>query len=146
MWDFPGSGIESVSPAFAGGFFTTEPRGKLSGPFFDIEISEECFSDGGRRGFISHRHFLSFTGNCAVYPYIQGSLVAQMVKDLPIMQETWVRSLGWEDPRRRKWQPTPVFLPGESHGQRSLAGYSPWGCKELDTTERLTHIFTLIFF
>ena len=33
------------------------------------------------------------------------------------------------------WQPTPVFLPGESHGQRSLAGYSPWGCKELDTTE-----------
>ena len=35
------------------------------------------------------------------------------------------------------WQPTPVFLPGESHGQRSLAGYSPWGHKELDTTERL---------
>ena len=38
---------------------------------------------------------------------------------------------------RRKWQPTPVFLPGKSHGQRSLAGYSPWGHKELDTTERL---------
>ena len=35
-------------------------------------------------------------------------------------------------PWRRKWQPTPVFLPRESHGQRSLAGYSPWGCKELD--------------
>ena len=33
---------------------------------------------------------------------------------------------GWEDPWRRKWQPTPVFLPGESHGQRSLVGYSPW--------------------
>ena len=41
-------------------------------------------------------------------------------------------------PWRRKWQPTPVFLPGESHGQRSLAGYSPWGHKESDTTERLT--------
>ena len=39
---------------------------------------------------------------------------------------------------RRKWQPTPVVLPGESHGQRSLVGYSPWGCKELDTTEQLT--------
>ena len=39
---------------------------------------------------------------------------------------------------RRKWQPTPVFLPGESHGQRSLAGYSPWGRKKSDTTERLT--------
>ena len=39
---------------------------------------------------------------------------------------------------RRKWQPTPVFLPGESHGQRSLAGYSPWGHKESDTTKWLT--------
>ena len=37
--------------------------------------------------------------------------------------------------RRSQWQPTPVFLPGESHGQRSLASYSPWGQKELDTTE-----------
>ena len=41
-------------------------------------------------------------------------------------------------PWRRKWQPTPVFLPGESHGQRSLVGYSPWGCRELDMTERLS--------
>ena len=40
-------------------------------------------------------------------------------------------------PWRRKWQPTPVFLPGESHGRRNLVGYSPWGCKESDTTERL---------
>ena len=40
---------------------------------------------------------------------------------------------------RRKWQPTPVFLPGESHGQRSLASYSPWNRKESDMTERLTH-------
>ena len=39
---------------------------------------------------------------------------------------------------RREWLPTPVFLPGESHGQRSLAGYSPWGHKESDTTEQLT--------
>jgi len=37
-----------------------------------------------------------------------------------------------------KWQPTPVFLPGESHRQRSLVGYSPWGCKELDRTEQTT--------
>ena len=43
-------------------------------------------------------------------------------------------------PWRREWQPTPVFLPGESHGQRSLEGYSPWGCKESDMTEGLrTH-------
>ena len=45
---------------------------------------------------------------------------------------------GQEDPRSRKWQPTPVFLPGEFHGQSSLAGYSPRGCKESDTTEQLT--------
>ena len=40
-------------------------------------------------------------------------------------------------PWRRKWQPTPVFLPGESHGQRSLVGYSPWDHKQSDATERL---------
>ena len=50
-----------------------------------------------------------------------------------------VQSLGWEDPLRNTWQPTAVFFPGESHRQRSLAGHSLWGCKELNTTERLTH-------
>ena len=52
------------------------------------------------------------------------SLVAQMVKNDPAMWEMWIRSLGWVIPLRREWQPTPVFLPGESHGQRNLAGYS----------------------
>ena len=42
-------------------------------------------------------------------------------------------------PWRTKWQPTPVFLPGKSYGQRSLEGYSPWGCKALDMTERLNN-------
>ena len=65
------------------------------------------------------------------------SLVAQMVKRLPAMRETQDRSLGWEDPWRRKWQPTPVLLPGKFHEPRSLVGYSPWGRKELDKTERL---------
>ena len=50
----------------------------------------------------------------------------------------WVQSLGQEDPWRRKWQLIPVFLPGKSHGQRRLAGYSPGGGKELGTTERLS--------
>jgi len=43
---------------------------------------------------------------------------------------------------RRKWQPTPVFLPGESHGQGGLVGCSLWGCKESDTTKQLTHTHT----
>ena len=63
--------------------------------------------------------------------------MAQTVKHLPAVWETgfdpWVRKIPW----RRKWQPTPVFLPGKSHGRRSLVGYSPWGRKESDTTERL---------
>ena len=45
--------------------------------------------------------------------------------------------------RRRQWHPTPVLLPGKSHGQRSLVGCSPWGCEELDTTEQLHFHFSL---
>ena len=65
-----------------------------------------------------------------------------MVKNLPANAgdikrhafDPWVRKNPW----RREWLPTPVFLPKESHGQRSLAGYSPWGCEQSDTTEQLT--------
>ena len=53
-----------------------------------------------------------------------------------------VGSLGQEDTLRRLWPPTPVFLPGESHRRRGLAGYSPWGRKELDITELLIHTHT----
>ena len=58
-----------------------------------------------------------------------------MVKNLPVMQESWVQSLGWEDHLEEGMQPTPVFLPGKSHEQRSLVGYSSWGHKESDMTE-----------
>ena len=62
-------------------------------------------------------------------------LVAQMAKNPPAMQETrfnpWVRKILW----RREWLPTPVFLPGEFHAQRSLVGYSPWDPKDSDTTD-----------
>ena len=53
------------------------------------------------------------------------------------MYSPWVRKI----PRRREWQPTPVFFPVESHGQRSLAGYSPWGREESNRTE-YAHIHT----
>ena len=76
-------------------------------------------------------------------PHVSGleaSLVAQLVKNLSACN---VRDLGSipgleKNPWRREWHPTPVFLPGESHGQRSLVGYSPWHHKEEDTTEQLT--------
>ena len=68
---------------------------------------------------------------CSLPLWSRTSLVAQMVKRLPAMQETWIRSLGWEAPLEKKWQPTPVFLPGEFHGWRSLVGYSLWGLKRV---------------
>ena len=67
-----------------------------------------------------------------------GFLGGPMVKNLPAMQEIQVWSLDWEDPLRRTWQPTPIFLPRESHGQRSLVGYRPWGLKESDMTKWLS--------
>ena len=70
------------------------------------------------------------------------SLVAQTVKNLPVMLVIQVWSLGQENTLEEGLN-TPVFLPGEFHGQRSLAGYSPkspWGHKESDSTERLTHM------
>ena len=62
-----------------------------------------------------------------------------MVKIPSAMQETWVPFLGPEDLLEEGVATHPVFLPGESHGQRSPAGYSPWGHRELDATEVIEH-------
>ena len=72
----------------------------------------------------------------------RASLVFQTEKNLPAMQEIWVQSLGWEGPLDEGMQPTPVFLPGDFHGQKSLVCYSPLGHRESDTTERLTLSFS----
>ena len=50
--------------------------------------------------------------------------------------------MGWEDPQRRKWQPTPVPLPGKSHGRRNLVGCSPWGCKSWTRLSNFTFFLT----
>ena len=77
--------------------------------------------------------------------FASASMVAQTVKPLPAKRRPrfnpWVRKSPW----RRKWQPTPVFLPGEFHGQRSLVGYSPWGRREWDMTERFHFHFSYCF-
>ena len=73
--------------------------------------------------------------------------MARWVKNLPVMQgrcrkrgfDTWVGKIPW----RRAWQPTLLFLLGESHGQRSLVDSSPWGRKELDRTETTEHALLL---
>ena len=75
------------------------------------------------------------------FQYSWTSLVAQtsqVAKNPPAVWEMRVRSLGWEDHCSRAWQPTPVFLPAESPGQRSLVGYSPWVHKESNMTEQLS--------
>ena len=104
------SAISCIS-CIAGGFFTTEPPGKSISKTWK---QPKCLSIDGT-----------------------------VVKNLPLMQEThkrctfnlWVGKIPW----RMKWQPTPVFLPEKSHGQRSLVGYSSWGHKESDMTEQLNN-------
>ena len=65
------------------------------------------------------------------------SHVTQLVKNLPAMLETWVRFLGWEDPLEKEMATHSSTLAWRIPWGRSLVGYTPWGCKELDTTERL---------
>ena len=73
---------------------------------------------------------LALTVLCFSVSYLKGLLELSSCLCL----NSWIGKIPW----RRKWQPTPVFLPGKSHGQRSLAGYSPWGRKELGPAAWLT--------
>ena len=75
--------------------------------------------------------------------------MTQQVKTLPAIPETqemWVQFLGLEDPLEEGMATHSVLLPGESHGLRSLAGYSPWGCKESAMTEQLSTAHTRLCF
>ena len=105
----------------------------LSGGFPDSSVGKESTYNAGDPGLSPGLGRSNGGGIGYPLQYSWASLVAQLVKNLPAIQETWVRSLGWEDPWRRERLPTPVFWPGEFHGL-----YSPWGCKELDMTERLS--------
>ena len=74
--------------------------------------------------FLAVYHFIIVFYNCGLPRWLSGKCRFDL----------WVRKIPW----RRKWQPTPVFLPGKSHGQKSLVGCNPWGRKELGTAGRLT--------
>ena len=84
--------------------------------------------------------FFKLEDNC----FIGASLVAQTVKNLPAMQRPRFDPWVWKIPWRREWLPTPVFFPGKFQGQRSLVGYSPQSCKELDTTEQQLTLFSAL--
>ena len=103
--------------------------------FPDSSVAKESTCNGGDPSSGSGRS----AGEGIGYPlqYSWASLVAQLIKKLPAMRETWVRSLGsipglGSFPWKRERLPTPVFWPGEFHGL-----YSPWGHRDLDMTERL---------
>ena len=70
--------------------------------------------------------------------------MVQMVKNLPAMQETQLRSLYWEDPLEKEMATHSILLPGKSHGRRSLVSYSLWGRKDSDTMSDFTFTFTFI--
>ena len=95
--------------------------------FPDSSVGKESACNAGDPG--------SIPGEGTGYPlqYSWASLVAQLVKNLPAMQETWVQSLGWEDPLEKGKATHSSILAEEFHGL-----YSPWGHKESDTTERLS--------
>ena len=71
--------------------------------------------------------------------------MAQSVKNLPAMQKTWLRSLGWEDPLEKGKATHSSILAWRIPGMEALACYSSWGCKESDATERLTHLAEMGF-
>ena len=200
MWDLSRPGIESVSPALAGWFFTTGPPGKssrhsLNPASIGLQCPRGCFwaiSAAGVSGITinfnsnksTHTEVNTFqTSACCAWG-AHSSSKSKIIVDYPLLLttcsippsqqlfqlfyfrdiimvvltiSTWQRALGvnillrcnvhseeltnckgiyisW----RRAWQPTPVFLLGESHGQRSLVGYGPRGCKESDTTAGLS--------
>ena len=171
MWHLPGPGIKPMYPALADGFLTTRPPVKphipsLSLPllFFIIPWPMSLYISSRKyrlhSTYLGHfpfycckSDFVFITCSCQLRPKVQSVTVPFMQNGgfpdgsdskesicLPCRRlkfDPWVGKIPW----RREWQPTPVFLPGESHGQRSLVGYSPWGHEESDTTERITFSF-----
>ena len=98
--------------------------------FPDSSVGKESACSAGNPGSIPGLG--RFPGEGLGYPlqYSWASPVAQLVKNLPALWETWVQPLGWEDPLEKGKATTLVFWPGEFHGL-----CRPWGCKESDTTE-----------
>ena len=114
--------LEWVAVSFSRG--SSWPRDQIhvsciAGSFFTTELPRKLYMIMGKR----HPH--STDECCKTWRSTQD----------PCTNEGNVGKIPW----RRKWQPTPVFLPGKSHGQRSLVDYSPWGRKESDTTEQVNN-------
>ena len=136
---FPGGPSGKESPCNVGDLASNPGLGRSPGEgngyplqYSDLENSMDCIVHAVAKSRTQLKQF----------HFHQASLVAQWVKSLSARKKTqgqsWVSKILW----RRKWQPTPIFLPGEFHGQRSIVGYSPWDHKDWDTTECLSLQFT----
>ena len=104
----------------------------------EVSIELPKFPSFSNLGIFSQIIIYASFNICSMHIWV--SLVAQMVKNLPAVWETWIRSLGWEDALEKEMQPTPVFWPGEVH-----VLYSPWGHKESDTIEWLSVTSILVW-
>ena len=93
----------------------------MAGPLLSLKYLQCMFSFFGYAGSSLLQGLFSSYGEPS---YSMGFSDSSVGKESPAGQETWVGKILW----RRKWQPTPVFLPGKSHGQKRLAGCSPWVC------------------
>ena len=141
VWDLPRPGIKPVSPALAGGFLTTGPPGKSRKlGFIDtdtgVSVLHAFYIVGtvlNNLMFPQSASSLSFSGTCVSFHQVIGFPRWLSGKESACLSckrlrfSSSVEKIAW----RRAWHSTPVFLPGEFHGQRSLAGYSPWGFKRL---------------
>ena len=97
-------------------------------------VNQALFNRGSAQQDLLTERVLFPTGPCVSrFPFLFYLFPWWLLQQRRPRFDPWVRKILW----RRKWQPTPVFFPGKSHGGRNLVGYSPWGCKESDTTERL---------
>ena len=111
------------------------PKNSFSKGFPDGSDGKESACNTGDLGLIPGLGRSSGEGTGYPLQYSWASLVAKMVENPPVMQETWARSWVGKIPWRRAWQHTPVFCLENPHGQRSLTGYGLWVSKQLDTTE-----------
>ena len=114
-------------------YLTARFGSSVSKGFPCSSVGKESACDAGDPGLIPGWGRSLGEGIGYLLQYSWASLVAQLVKSPPAMWETWVWTLGWEDPLEKGKVPTPVFWPGEFHGL-----YSPWGLKESNTAERLS--------
>ena len=153
--DLPDPGIKPeslMSPALAGGCFTTNTTWEVWGlrlrcgyqkPSLDyINNAEVTHTTILQLQIVEQKYFLYSSlefllRSCYYSPFY--NFLGSVVKNPPTNSEDTDLISRSGRSLEKEWQPTPVFLPGKSHGQRSLAGYSPWSHKESDTTERLNN-------